>query len=80
MCAVTGTRKDGSRHLLKVEPLKLSGWVTMQKDGVDMLERRGDNGAESPSPPEEKADAKPDARQHGIVARRLGAGEVWGVK
>lgn len=34
--------KDGSRHLLKVEPLQTSGWITMSKEGTNFLERRED--------------------------------------
>ena len=36
--------KDGSRHALKVEPLQLSGWVTMTKEGTDFLIRRTEEG------------------------------------
>ena len=34
--------KDGSRHLLKVEPLQTSGWITMSKEGTNFLVRRED--------------------------------------
>ena len=43
--------KDGSRHCLKVEPLKLSGWVTMSKEGNDFLVRRGEDGLPIEKPP-----------------------------
>ena len=33
--------KDGSRHELKVEPLQISGWVTMVKEETHNLVRRG---------------------------------------
>ena len=55
--------KDGSRHLLKVEPLQMSGWVTMEKEGVEFLIRReepGDVLAGSPSTSKAAAGAASD--------------------
>ena len=52
--------KDGSRHLLRVSPKEISGWVTMQTPGgQDVLVRREEvegaepskDGTKAPSPP-----------------------------
>ena len=63
--------KDGSRHLLRVSPKEISGWVTMQTPGgQDVLVRREEvegaepskDGTKAPSPPKTGASPRPGPR------------------
>ena len=72
--------KDGSRHSLKVEPLQLSGWVTMIKEGVENLKRRDPlpdllEAAPSPEPPPSPTKDDPKAKDSKAEGKGKGKAE-----